>query len=139
MKTATEIVVRYAETDQMGVVHHAVYPVWYEVGRTAWIEASGVHYAALEQKGILLPLSGLQCGYQKPIHYGETVTVVTALTKLTPFQVVFSYEVLREEEVVSTGSTQHGWTDKGLKPIPLKRVDPDLYALLSTRLFKGGV
>ena len=56
MKSESKIVARYAETDQMGIVHHSVYPVWYEVARTDFIKQVGMTYTQMEQIGIMLPL-----------------------------------------------------------------------------------
>lgn len=71
MKSRSRIIVRYAETDQMGVVHHAVYPVWYEVARTDFIKQVGMTYSQMEQMGIMLPLIELQCRYLLPAHYAH--------------------------------------------------------------------
>ena len=57
----TVIKARYAETDQMGIIHHSVYPVWYETARTEFIKTSGITYSQLEKKGIMLPLSEIGC------------------------------------------------------------------------------
>ncbi|MBU5860976.1 acyl-CoA thioesterase, partial [Vibrio cholerae O1] len=66
-----------AETDQMGVVYHANYLVWMEVGRTKLIEDLGFRYADMEKDGILSPVIDIQISYKKPARYGETVTVKT--------------------------------------------------------------
>lgn len=67
------VVVRYAETDQMGVVHHAVYPVWYEVARTDCIKKIGVTYAELERMGVMTPVVDLNCHYSGSAYYGGGV------------------------------------------------------------------
>lgn len=72
-----EIEVRYAETDQMGIVYHANYLIWMEVGRTALIKELGFSYAQLEADGALAPVIDLQVQYKKPLLYGETATVHT--------------------------------------------------------------
>ena len=73
--TETKIRVRYAEVDRMGVVHHAVYPVWFEVGRTDFFRSLGRSYAELENSGILLPLIQLECHYLSPVRYEDEVIV----------------------------------------------------------------
>lgn len=130
MRSQTNIVARYAETDQMGVIHHSVYPIWYEAARTDWIKNMGIQYSAMEKMGIMLPLSGLECRYLAPAYYEDELVVETFLRKLTPFQVEFGYEVFRAGELISTGTTRHGWTDLSLQPMPLKRTHPELYATL---------
>ena len=67
--TETEIKVRYAETDQMKIVHHAVYPVWFEAARTDYMEKAGYSYAKIEEEGIMLPLSRLECSFRECPRY----------------------------------------------------------------------
>ena len=66
MVTESKITVRYAETDKMGIVHHSVYAVWFEVGRTDFIRQAGMPYSVMEQKGIMTPLSSLTCQFYLP-------------------------------------------------------------------------
>ena len=63
MISETKIIARYAETDKMGIVHHSVYPVWYEVARTEGIKKIGISYSEMEKLGIMTPLSELNCKY----------------------------------------------------------------------------
>ena len=67
MKCESKIVARYAETDQMGIVHHSVYPIWFEVGRTDFIKLTGMSYTELEESGVMLPLASLECKYILPM------------------------------------------------------------------------
>ncbi len=66
---------RYAETDQMDVVHHAVYPIWFEVARTALSHAVGAPYSKWERRGILLMVGELTCRYRRPARYDDEITV----------------------------------------------------------------
>lgn len=91
-----EIKVRYAETDQMGVVYHANYLVWMEVGRTKLIEDLGFRYADMEKDGILSPVIDIQISYKKPARYGETVTVKTWVDAYDGLRVKYGYEVYTE-------------------------------------------
>ena len=75
-RCATDIEVRYAETDQMGVVHHANYVVWFELARTRLCALSGYHYADIEKTGYLLMVTGVEVRYRRPARYGDTVRVV---------------------------------------------------------------
>ena len=128
----TEIIVRYAETDQMGIVHHSVYPVWFEAARTDMMEQAGYSYARIEKEGIMLPLSHLECDYVGGVKYGETVIVRCFVEKLTIARLALGYEVRRkgEDEVLSVGKTVHGWTDTDLNVINLKKRAPQLYDFL---------
>jgi acyl-CoA thioester hydrolase len=101
--------VRYAETDQMGVVHHAVYAVWFEMARTALCVETGFHYAEIERLGYLLMVTGLEVRFVKPARYGETVDVTCRLERLASRALRFAYEVTRGGERLATGSTDHLW------------------------------
>lgn len=130
----TEIIVRYAETDQMGIVHHSVYPIWFEAARTDMMDQAGYPYSRIESEGIMLPLSHLECDYKDGAKYGETVVVHCFVEKLTIARIVLGYEVRRkdEEAILSTGRTVHAWTDTGLNIINLKKKAPELYEFFNT-------
>ena len=110
-RSETTIEVRYAETDQMGVVHHANFIVWFELARTHLCAQSGFHYAEIERGGVLLMVTGVEVRYVRPAHYGETVQVVCWGERLASRGVRFAYEVLRSGEVLARGSTDHVWID----------------------------
>lgn len=129
MVIETRFPVRYAETDQMGIVHHSVYPVWFECGRTEFIKYFGFSYDLVEKEGLLLPLVNLTCEYKHPVFYGETVLVKTRLIRATKVRLVLYYEVYSEERNVLcvTGTTEHAWTGKDLKPVNISKYKPELY------------
>ncbi|HEX3029342.1 MAG TPA: thioesterase family protein [Clostridia bacterium] len=127
----THFVVRYAETDQMGIVHHSNYPIWFEAGRTDFIKKLGLPYSRIEELGILLPLIELKCCYKGAAKYEDEVTVRTRIKKFTPVRIVFCYEVLKSDgNCITTGETMHVWTTKELKPISLQKHKPDIYKLI---------
>jgi len=128
----TEIVVRYAETDQMGVVHHCVYPVWFEAARTDMMEQAGYPYSRIEEEGIMLPVSHLEADYAGGVKYGQRVVVRCFVEKLTIARLILGYEVRLKggDEILCTGRSVHGWTDTGLNVINLKKRAPELYAFL---------
>jgi len=131
MTTETEIVVRYAETDQMGIVHHSNYAVWYEQARTEFIRHFGLSYGEMEKRGIWLPLLSLHCDYKGPAFYEDRLVIKTSIGLLTPSRIQFNYEVWREgTKRINTGCTQHAFTSPALKPMNLKKHHPELYALL---------
>lgn len=129
MISKTKVTVRYAETDKMGIVHHSVYPIWYELARTEIIKKIGMSYSELEQKGIMTPLAELNCKYKLPAEYEDVLTIEVEISKLTPARIVFNYQVFKEgvENPINTGSTIHAWVGKDLKPINLKKQFPDIY------------
>jgi len=133
MISETRITVRYAETDQMGIVHHSVYPIWYEAARTDTIKKIGITYSALERNGIMTPLVELNCRYISPAQYEEVLVIKVEISKLTPARIVFNYEVCKEgqDKPINTGSTVHAWVGKDLRPINLKRQFPDIFEKVS--------
>lgn len=134
MYSESKIVVRYAETDKMGIVHHSVYPIWYELGRTDFIKLANLSYTEMEKMGIMLPLVSLTCNYKKPADYEDELTVRTMINKLTPARIEFYYEVYKNEELINTGTTVHAWVGKDLKPINLKKKYNSLYAKIEDLL-----
>ncbi|MCL2792196.1 MAG: acyl-CoA thioesterase [Spirochaetaceae bacterium] len=138
MKPDTEIIVRYAETDQMKVVHHSVYPVWFEAARTDYMEKAGYPYARIEKEGILLPLSRLECSFMEGAKYGDTILVKASIKKLSPVRIEINYKAHRKSDgvLLAEGVTVHAWTDENLKIINLKKQAPDLYKLLESGLEK---
>lgn len=124
--------VRYVETDRMGIVHHSNYPVWFEIGRTDFLQQLGRSYASLEDEGLLLPLSNLECSFKKPAGYGDEVTIKTTLRSFTCARLEFFYEVFNQKgELLASGSTEHGCTDRTLRPFNLAKKMPQLYKLLA--------
>lgn len=101
--------VRYAETDQMGVVHHANYVVWFELARTALCSATGHHYADVERLGYLLMVTGVEARFLRPARYGDTVQVTCRLERLASRGLRFAYEVTRDGERLVSGATEHLW------------------------------
>lgn len=111
VRVETEIEVRYAETDQMGVVHHANYVVWFELARTRLCALSGFHYADIEKMGYLLMVTGVQVSYRRPARYGDTVRVLCWGERLASRGLRFAYEVRHSDELLVTGATDHVWIE----------------------------
>ncbi len=100
--------VRYAETDQMGVVHHAAYVVWFEEGRSAWMRANGTSYAEFEKDGFMLAVSEINIRYRQAAHYDQQVTVRTWIEEARSRQIKFAYEVVATDSghVLAQASTK---------------------------------
>jgi len=132
MKTQSQIVVRYAETDQMGIAHHSVYPIWYEVARTDFIKQVGMTYSEMEGAGIMLPLAGLTCKYLAPALYEDVLIVEAEIKTLTPARIEFAYTVYKSgnSKPINIGTTLHAWVDTNMKLINLKKKSPDIYKLV---------
>ncbi|MBU1699790.1 MAG: acyl-CoA thioesterase [Candidatus Eisenbacteria bacterium] len=99
--------VRYAETDQMGWVYHSHYLTWFEMGRTEYMRNWGVPYRQIEEMGLQLPLVKADLRLRLPARYDDPLIVRTAVALVASRQVVFSYEVLRNDLLLATGSTAH--------------------------------
>ncbi len=96
--------VRYAETDQMGVVYHGNYAEYFEMGRVEWLRNLGLSYAFMEQNGIMLPVVSLTINYKKPARYDDLLTVRTILKKQESVRIEFDYEIYSESgELLTTG------------------------------------
>jgi acyl-CoA thioester hydrolase len=87
------IVPRYCETDQAGVVHHTVYPVWFEMGRTELLRANGHAYRDLEKAGIFFVVVDLTVKYRRPAYYDQQLLLATTCTQMTPAKVLHSYRL----------------------------------------------
>jgi acyl-CoA thioester hydrolase len=122
--SAARIRVRYAETDRMGVVYYANYLVWFEVGRTEWLRATGATYSQLEARGTLLPVTAAHCEYHRPLRYDDEAEVRARATLLSPARLRFDYEVVPAgtAEPSATGWTEHCGVDAAGRPrrLPLE-------------------
>jgi acyl-CoA thioester hydrolase len=114
--------VRYAETDQMGVVYHSHYLVWMEVGRVEYFRAAGMRYRDLEQQeGLLLMVAEANCRYLSGARYDEEVVIRTQLSEATPRMLRFEYELSAAEDGrrLATGYTKHVFCNRERRPSKL--------------------
>jgi acyl-CoA thioester hydrolase len=105
--STTPIRVRYAETDAMGIVHHAVYPVWMELGRSDLLRQLGQSYSQWEAQGVYLAVGELRVRYRAPARYDELVEVRTWLREAGRRKLVFAYEVIRDGVRLVEGESVH--------------------------------
>lgn len=112
------IVPRYCETDQAGVVHHTVYPIWFEMGRTELLRANGLAYADLEKAGTFFVVAGLAVKYRKPAYYDEKLDLTTTCTKITTARVEHSYQLKRLStgQLLAEGTSLLACVDEDGKP-----------------------
>ena len=117
----TRIRVRYAETDQMGIVYHANYVVWMEVGRVELCRSRGISYRDMEAEGILLTVAEVNCRYIYPAHYDDEVSVEARIVKAHPRMVIFGYVMKRvaDGRILVTGETKHVFCNRELQPSKL--------------------
>ena len=107
MESLTEIRVRYAETDAMGIAHHSHFVVWMELGRSDLLRALGQSYAEWEAQGIRLPVNGISLTYRSPARYDELVQVRTTLKELSRRHVAFSYRIERDGLLLAEAESRH--------------------------------
>ena len=122
--------VRYAETDKMGVVYYANYFVWFEIGRTDWLRATGATYREMEDEGLGLPVIEAHCEYRAGARYDDEVEIRTAAALRSPVRLAFDYEVLRREDgaLLASGYTVHAAVDRSGRPVRLPARVRDLFA-----------
>lgn len=124
--TTTRLRVRYAETDQMGVVYYANYMVWFEIGRTDFCREHGFAYREMEENdGLFIMVAEARCRYKAPARYDDEIEVRTALRGMRKRVLIFGYEIWRPltQELLAEGETVHVITDREGRP----RVLPDKY------------
>ncbi len=129
----TKLVVRYVETDQMGIVHHSNYFAWFEMGRTGYIKDKGIRYSDMEEMGVLLPLIESGCRYVSGAKYEDELVVQTQMTDLSPVRAEFNYRVIRENDnkLLAEGFTKHAFVNSNLKPVNIRKNYPKLWEILN--------
>ncbi len=117
IQSRAQIIVRYAETDMMGVVYHGSYLPWLEIGRTTLLKELGLPYRDLEAQGYFLPVLEVSVKYLRPARYDDTLTIVTTMRERPVLKIHLEYEVRRGDEVLATARTVHAFIDRTGKPI----------------------
>lgn len=128
-----EIQVRYIETDQMGVVHHAHVPVYFEVARTALFKNFIKSYAAIERRGVFAPVVAYTVEIEKPAFYEDILLVRVKPIDFSGVRLTLFYELLNKEtkEILGTGLTTNVFVDENRKPVNLKKRYPEIYDKIS--------
>jgi len=108
----TEIRVRYAETDRMGLLHHANYLVYFEQARTELLRSQGLTYRDMEDKGFFLVITKVEVNYRSPAKYDDVLLIKTTVSRTTPVRVEHSYEVTCEGRVVAEAKTTLACVDR---------------------------
>ncbi|MBI3951589.1 MAG: acyl-CoA thioesterase [Acidobacteria bacterium] len=117
--TESRLRVRYAETDQMRVVYHANYFVWFEVGRVEYCRQRGVSYRDLEQQqGLYMAVSEARCRFLTPAQYDDEIIIRTRLSQMRRRSLTFSYEAIRaiDGAVLAEGETVHIFLNANRRP-----------------------
>ena len=127
MESLTELRVRYAETDAMGIVHHATYPIWMELGRSDFLRELGQSYADWEARGVRLVVNEIRVRFRAPARYDELVQVRTFLQETGRRRIIFGYCIERDGILLAEGESVHlvAGSDNRAKVLP-----DDLLALV---------
>lgn len=123
--------VKYYETDMMGVVHHSNYIRWFEEARVEFMREAALSYRSMEEEGIMIPVVSVSCRYKTPAKFDDEVTVYTTITKYNGVVIEMKYKVVRnsDEALIVFGESSHCFVDaKTFKPINLRTKRPDLHA-----------
>jgi len=130
--THSTLQVRYAETDQMGVVYYANFLVWFEIGRTDFCREHGFAYRDMEeQDGLFIMVAEARCRYKAPAHYDDRILVRTCLKEIRRRVLIFGYEIIRQDtdELLAEGETVHVVTDREGHPRALPEKYHELFGV----------
>ena len=121
----TEIRVRYAETDKMGIAHHSNYLIWFEAGRSDLCRARGFSYKEMEDDNALMVVAETYCRYKSPAYYEDVLTIRAQVAEVRSRSIRFIYEIVRDSDgvLLAEGETLHVVTDHNKKV----RLIPDRY------------
>ena len=108
----TKLRVRYAETDQMGIVYHSNYLIWFEVGRTELFRDIDLPYTVFEDQGLGLAVIEATCRYRRPARYDDDLLIITQIDEFSSRRVVFSYQVRKDDHLLTEGKTVHMFINK---------------------------
>ena len=131
----TRFRVRYAETDQMGVVYYANYLVWMELGRVEYCRAAGIRYKDMEAgDGVRLAVVDAHCRYLHPARYDEEILIKTWVARANPRMVEFHYEICEADtgRNLASGETKHIFLSKEMKPVKLPEKYRPLFGIAAT-------
>ncbi len=119
--------INYYETDRMGVVHHSNYIRFLEEARCEWLNELGMPFELFEERGITIPVLGVNVTYKYHVTFGDTILIHTFMKEYTGVRMTVGYEVKDKKtgNIVLTGETKHCFTNRELKPINLKKHAPD--------------
>lgn len=132
MKFEAKIRVQYYETDSMGIVHHSNYIRYFETARTEMMREAGLPYDAMEKAGVWMPVLSVNVEYKMPALYDEVISVFCRIEKLRGASLDVAYEVRGEDgRLCAVGSSSHGFTDPDLKPVRMKKEQPEMYEVFS--------
>lgn len=116
LQNQTSFRVRYGETDQMGIVNNAVYPSWFEMGRTELFYELNLPYGEMEKKGLMLPVAELSVKYHSPAYYEDWLTITTQIDEMPTSKFTLQYEICNKDgKKIASGYTIHAFLNTQTK------------------------
>ena len=121
--------INYYETDRMGIVHHSNYIRFLEEARCEMLCKAGMPYSLFEEKGILIPVLGVNCSFKNHVTFNDIVLIETYIKEFNGVRLTMGYTITDKKtgNIVLTGETKHCFTDKNLRPVRLQNQLPDFY------------
>ena len=121
--------INYYETDRMGVVHHSNYIRFLEEARCQMLDANHMPYSAFENKGVMIPVLGVDCNYKSHVTFDDIIEIKPFVKDFNGVRLTMKYEVTNKKtgNLVLTGETKHCFTDMNLKPVRLQNQIPEFY------------
>ena len=131
--------INYYETDRMGIVHHSNYIRFMEEARCYLLEKFDMSYSAFEEKGIMIPVLGVNCTFKHHVTFNDVILIKLYVKEFNGVRLTMGYSATEKNtgEVVFTGETRHCFTDNNLKPIRLQKIAPDFYEKFNNLKEKG--
>ena len=119
--------INYYETDKMGVVHHSNYIRFLEEARCYWMEKIGIPFSALEEKGVTIPVLGVNVEYKHHVTYDDTILIKVIIKEFSGVRMTVSYDVIDKKtgKRVIEAETKHCFTNTELRPVSLKKYAPE--------------
>ncbi len=125
----------YADTDNMGVVYHSNYLIYFEMGRTELMRELGYTYKKMEEDGMYFPVRNITCNYHASAKYDDIITIETSVCELKNASVTFAYKIFCEDRLLTTGTTKHPMVNYAFKPT---RIPQELKEMLKDHLITTG-
>lgn len=133
IQSRTQVTVRYAETDMMGIVYHAHYLPWFEIGRTTLLKENGLPYRQLEADGYRLPVLEIHARYLRPAVYDDHLAILTTLREKPALRIRLDYEVFKGATLLATGHSLHAFINHSGQPVR----PPAYFVAKMAELFPG--
>lgn len=130
--TTQKFNIRYTETDQMGFVHHSNFLNYFELARIEWLDKIGFSYAAMEKKGIVMPVVATNVNFIYPAHFGDWLSIILSMDEMPKARIKLSYKVINQESIeIANGATTLAFLDqKHQRPVRCPKALLDIFQSL---------